>query len=75
VASVDLTVFGRCRSCGARLRIFDHRVVAVLRQQGAALPHGPDDDEGAVAEADGAFECPRCGARGRVVNRAVVSSD
>jgi hypothetical protein len=72
VAAITLTCFGRC-GCGARLRVFDHPVGRVLSRPGVRLPEGPDDDEGVIAEADGSFECPRCGAHGKVVDRAVVS--
>jgi hypothetical protein len=72
VAEIDLTAFGRCGSCGASLRVFDHRAETGLRQRGASLPRGPDDDEGVFAAADDTFECPRCGAHGRVVDGTVV---
>lgn len=72
MAAINLTSFGRCESCGARLRVFDHRVAAELRQRGASLPQGPDGDQGVFAEADHTFECPRCGAHGRVVDGTVV---
>jgi len=72
VSALSGTFFGRCGGCGARLRVFDHRLAPGLNHPYVRLPHGPDDDEGVIAEADDSFECPRCGAHGKVVDRSVV---
>jgi hypothetical protein len=70
--AIDLTFFGRCGRCGTRLRVFDHRIGVGLRQHEVSLPKGPDDDEGVIADIDGTFECPRCGAAGRVSDGVLV---
>ena len=72
MAAISLTFFGRCGSCGARLRVFDHRLGPGLSRPHVRLPQRPDDDEGVIAEADDSFVWPRCGTRGRIADGSVV---
>jgi hypothetical protein len=67
-----LTYWGRCTACRARLRVFDHVLGNAKTRAGFISKVTRRDDEIAVEQPDGSFLCPRCDARGQIVDQKVI---
>ena len=67
-----LTYWGRCAACRARLRVFDHEHGNAKTRAGFISKVTQRDDEIAFEDPDGSFVCPRCDARGQIVDHIVI---
>jgi hypothetical protein len=67
-----LTYWGRCTACRARLRVFDHVLGNAKTRAGFISKVTQRDDEIAFEQPDGSFLCPRCDARGQIVDQKVI---